>query len=132
MNLSIYAIPGVKTAGIQLFIKHPSQNEIDMLKAIVADHYSITIERINAKTRKQEVVLARYAFAYLLRKYTKLSLLLIGVNMGGRDHTTAIHAIQTFQNYLDTEPETKMNFSCLIEKISPALSRNVEARSFTS
>ena len=114
MNLSIYAIPGLKTAGIQLFVSRPSQKDIDLLKDIVAEHYNTTTERINAKCRKQEIVLARYAFGFILRRYTKLSLNLIAVNMGGRDHTTAIHAVRTFQNYLDTEPETKLNFSCSV------------------
>jgi chromosomal replication initiator protein len=47
------------------------------------------------KTRKQEVVIARQVAMYLAKELTNCSLKTIGLNFGGRDHSTVIHAYQT-------------------------------------
>lgn len=51
---------------------------------------------IISERRSRELVLARQAIAYLAVVYTTLSMPQIGRLMGGRDHTTILHAYRTY------------------------------------
>ncbi len=63
----------------------------DILKA-VASFYKIDEKSILEKNRKQEIVKPRQVLMYILREYFDYSLSNIGQKLGGRDHTTVIHA----------------------------------------
>jgi len=63
----------------------------DILKA-VSSFYKIDEKSILEKNRKQEVVKPRQVLMYILREYFDYSLSNIGQKLGGRDHTTVIHA----------------------------------------
>ncbi|WP_431710723.1 chromosomal replication initiator protein DnaA [Glutamicibacter uratoxydans] len=57
-----------------------------------AEYFSLTIEELNSKSRTRTLVTARQIAMYLLRELTDMSLPKIGAELGGRDHTTVIHA----------------------------------------
>ncbi len=63
----------------------------DILKA-VSSFYKIDEKLIIDKNRKQEIVKPRQVLMYILREYFDYSLSNIGQKLGGRDHTTVIHA----------------------------------------
>jgi chromosomal replication initiator protein len=63
----------------------------DILKA-VASFYKVEEKSILEKNRKQEIVKPRQVLMYILREYFDYSLSNIGQKLGGRDHTTVIHA----------------------------------------
>ncbi len=58
----------------------------------VADFYNISINDLVKRSRKKEVVKPRQVAMFLLREETKLSFPEIGQKLGGRDHSTVIHA----------------------------------------
>ncbi len=58
----------------------------------VASFYDITIEDLVGQSRKKELVVPRQIVMYLLREEAQFSYPSIGHELGGRDHTTAIHA----------------------------------------
>lgn len=58
---------------------------------------------ISVKSRRQNVIFARKACAYILKKYTKLSLNEIAKFIGVGDHTTVIYNIKTAENLMSTE-----------------------------
>jgi len=60
----------------------------------VANFYGIQEKQLIVKTRKQEVVKPRQVVMYLLREEFKLSYPSIGGKLGGRDHTTVMHACE--------------------------------------
>ena len=63
----------------------------DILKA-VSSFYKIDEKLIIDKNRKKEIVKPRQVLMYILREYFDYSLSNIGQKLGGRDHTTVIHA----------------------------------------
>ncbi len=79
---------------IKKSIKNFSQQVSDyqILKA-VADFYNLSTEDLARRNRKKEVVEPRQVAMYLLRDILEMSYPYIGRKMG-RDHTTAIHAIE--------------------------------------
>ena len=58
---------------------------------------------IQIKNRSQSVIFGRKAAAYVLKKYTQLSLNEIAKQIGVGDHTTVIYNIKTAENLMFTE-----------------------------
>lgn len=65
----------------------------DVMK-IVSDYYNIEEKSLYEKTRRKEVVKPRQIIMYLLREDFNTSYPYIGQKLGGRDHTTVIHAYE--------------------------------------
>ena len=58
---------------------------------------------IQIKNRSQSVIFGRKAAAYILKKYSQLSLNEIAKFIGVGDHTTVIYNIKTAENLIETE-----------------------------
>lgn len=69
----------------------------------VANFYGIPEKQLIIKTRKQEVVKPRQVVMYLLREEFKLSYPSIGGKIGGRDHTTVMHACEKINELLKND-----------------------------
>lgn len=75
-------------------------------RAIVTDvclKHGLTYIELCSARRKREIVAARMEAAYRLSKETTLSTTQIGRKLGGRDHTTIIHAIRRYDAALRGE-----------------------------
>ena len=70
---------------------------IETITKTVCNYLKVDENKIRDKTRKKEVVLARQVAMYLSKELTKCSLKTIGLNFGGRDHSTVIHACNTIE-----------------------------------
>jgi chromosomal replication initiator protein len=60
--------------------------------------YNIEVGDVIGKSRKKELVRPRQIIMFLLREEINLSFPTIGQELGGRDHTTAIHACNKIKN----------------------------------
>lgn len=60
---------------------------------------------ITKRTRKKEYVEPRHIACYLLKKYTRMSLMEIGEYTGGLDHTTVINAINNVKKFMSIESD---------------------------
>lgn len=58
-----------------------------------ADLFHLTTADLIGRGRQRHVAEARQAAAYALRQRTPLSLAAIGIEIGGRDHSTVLYAI---------------------------------------
>ncbi len=83
----------VKTAGNTSFK--------DILKA-VASFYKLDEKLLIEKNRKQEIVKPRQILMYILREFFDYSLSNIGQKLGGRDHTTVMHACDKIKEDLSS------------------------------
>lgn len=97
-----------------------SQISIEFIQNYVCDYFGIDTNKVREKTRKQEIVEARQIAMFLAKKYTKSSLKTIGLQFGGRDHSTVIHAISTVEERLSTSPKHKRMLKELEQKIDVA------------
>lgn len=73
---------------------------IDDILDKVCDHYNVTPEQVNSKSRKRDYVLARQVSMYLAQKYTKMPASRIGKLVGNRDHSTVIHSCAQIEKRL--------------------------------
>lgn len=83
----------------------------------VADFYDIEEDDLVKKSRKKEVVRPRQIAMYLLREELKTSYPAIGEKLGGRDHTTAIHACDKIRQEIATTPKLAQEVNMIREKI---------------
>jgi len=67
---------------------------IEAIQQTVADYYTIAVDEMLGKRRDKHIVFPRQVAMYLIRDETESSLPVIGSAFGGRDHTTALHAIE--------------------------------------
>lgn len=72
----------------------PKNITINDVVRTVADFFEITPSDLESKSRKKNIVEPRQICMYLLRDILRLSYPYIGEKLGGRDHTTAIHACE--------------------------------------
>ncbi|GAB3542457.1 hypothetical protein GCM10027403_35130 [Arthrobacter tecti] len=63
-----------------------------LIMAQTAEYFNITLDDLCSKSRTRTLVTARQIAMYLCRELTDMSLPKIGQELGGRDHTTVIHA----------------------------------------
>ncbi len=67
----------------------------------VAQFYNISVKDLMGEKRKKELVFPRQISIFLMREELKTSYPTIGEALGGRDHTTAIHAFNKINKEKD-------------------------------
>ena len=83
----------------------------------VADFYNLKTSDMISSSRKKELVIARQATIYLLREELGFSFPLIGKEMGGRDHTTVMHAYQKVKEEIGEEGRFKQKIDLIRERL---------------
>ena len=73
----------------------------------VCKYFNIHKEDIIGKKRNREVVEPRMVAIYLITEFLNIPLVNIGQIMGGRDHTTVLHARNKIATMIQTDPRTK-------------------------
>ncbi|MEK7136147.1 MAG: chromosomal replication initiator protein DnaA [Patescibacteria group bacterium] len=74
----------------------------DVIK-IIAEYYNIEEKFLYEKTRRKEVVKPRQIIMYILREDFNTSYPFIGQKLGGRDHTTVIHAYEKIKHDIKSD-----------------------------
>jgi len=94
---------------------------LDFIQKLVAEHFGVTMDKIQGKTRKRSIVIARQLSMFLAKKLTDKSLKSIGEMFGGRDHSTVIYSCKTVQDLMETDAIFKDTVTDLEKKIKMSL-----------
>ncbi|HQU58351.1 MAG TPA: chromosomal replication initiator protein DnaA, partial [Saprospiraceae bacterium] len=94
---------------------------VDYIQKLVAEHFGLNVDKLQGKTRKRQVVIARQLSMYLAKNLTDKSLKAIGETFGGRDHSTVIYSCRTVQDLMETDAIFKDTVSELEKKIKLSL-----------
>jgi len=94
-----------------------SDVSVDFIQKTVADYFKIDAEAMKSKVKKREIVIPRQVAMYLCKRFTQLTLQLIGENFGGRDHSTVIHALESVEDMMKAEPSFKNQVDELYKKL---------------
>ena len=97
--------------------KSTEELTVDKIQHIVCDHFRISRELLQTKTRKREVVQARQLAMYFSKNYTKYSLSYIGNQIGKKDHATVLYACKAVTDLMETD----RNFKMQVEEIQRKL-----------
>ena len=99
---------------------YPSPKRIlepEQVVAVVAEHYGVTVEQLRGPKRDREIVVPRQIAAYLSREETDASLVRIGGALGGRDHSTIIHACSKIEREMSYDAELRREVALLREAL---------------
>ena len=75
--------------------------------SIVSRYYKIKTSELKGRSRKKAIATARHIVAYLLRKELEMPLQQVGLLLGGRDHTTIIHAEEKIDRLFSTNQQIR-------------------------
>jgi len=84
---------------------------------IVAEYFDISFEDIIGPCRKKNLAEPRQIIMYLMREEMKASYPTIGQELGGRDHTTVIHAYDKIIKNLKNDDKLRQDINILKQKI---------------
>jgi chromosomal replication initiator protein len=71
---------------------------LDTIVKIVSRSYDVSVNDIRSKKRHQDVAAVRQIAFYMMKKMSGCSLQVIGSYVGGRDHSTVIHAVNKIES----------------------------------
>ena len=83
----------------------------------VSSFFDVNIKDIVGKSRKKELVYPRQLTMYLMRKEVNSSYPTIGNELGGRDHTTAIHAFNKIAREINDNEKLKQDLDSIKQLI---------------
>lgn len=86
---------------------------------VVTGHFDVRLADLQSKKRSQSITEPRQICMYLARNLTKHSLEEIGGHLGGRDHTTVMHAC----NKISQVEETDSKMRALLDELTKQITR---------
>jgi chromosomal replication initiator protein len=89
----------------------------DEVISAVLQHFNLGHREITGRSRTKDVVMPRQIAMYLLREETDASLLEIGAELGGRDHTTVLHGIRQIEKVLASDASLRSRIMAIRESM---------------
>jgi chromosomal replication initiator protein len=115
LNRQIITLELAKNILEKMIKRQRKELSIDYIQKVVCDYFDIDPKVLHARTRKREIVQARQIAMYFSKNMTNASLSTIGSEIGGKDHSTVLHAYKTVKDLIDTDKNFK-NFVDDIER----------------
>lgn len=94
-----------------------SKISIDTIIEKTADFYKVPVNNIREKNKRKEVAFCRQVAMYISKTMTNHSLKSIGLNFGGRDHSTVIHAVNTVEELIKNDENVKRDVEMIIKSL---------------
>lgn len=118
LNNTTPTIESVKSilGGVTANIKKAGLTSKKLLNR-VALFYDIKMEELLGSSRKNEIVVPRQIAMFLMRSELNSSYPNIGQNIGGRDHTTAMHACDKINRLIEENEKIKNDIAILKQKL---------------
>ena len=85
---------------------------------VVTGHFDVRLTDLQSRKRSQSITEPRQICMYLARNLTKHSLEEIGGHLGGRDHTTVMHACSKINQSKDNDPKMNALLNDLTKQIT--------------
>jgi len=95
----------------------PKKITIPGIKEYIAGKLNVTLQEIDSKKRTKNIAFARQIAMYLSRELTDFSLPKIGMEFGGRDHTTVMHAHRKISKEMGNDESFLMEIETYKEEI---------------
>jgi chromosomal replication initiator protein len=102
---------------IEAASKHISISDI---AEVVTRHFDVRLADLQSKRRSQSITEPRQICMYLARNLTRHSLEEIGGHLGGRDHTTVMHACSKINQARDNDSKMNALLNELTKQITQA------------
>ncbi len=94
-----------------------SKNKIEQVQQIVAQNYNITVEDLKSKKRVVTIAVPRQIAMYICRVVLEESLPKIGIEFGGKNHTTVMHSVNKIKKEMKSKKDFEIEINKLISQI---------------
>lgn len=87
------------------------------LLGVVAEYFDISLDDLVGKSREKRLAFPRQITMFLLREEMTYSYPSIGQELGGRDHTTAMHAYSKIKNRVDSDDKLRHDLEIIRQRM---------------
>ncbi len=94
----------VASRELREFFSAPTNVSLDTIQRVTAEYFGLSQNELKGKKRTRAIAFPRQLAMYIARNVTELSTTEIGLEFGGRDHTTVMHACQRVAERKRTDP----------------------------
>ena len=121
-----YASMGAMPISIELaqavlsnVLYNPKKRQVtpERIAKAVADYYGVQMDALKGQKRDKAIVTPRQVAMFLMREETDVSLLRIGAELGGRDHSTVLHACDKITRESAVNDELRREIAAVRELI---------------
>ena len=121
-----YASMGAMPISIELaqavlsnVLYNPKKRQVtpERIARAVSDYYSVPMDALQGQKRDKAIVVPRQIAMFLMREETDVSLLRIGAELGGRDHSTVLHACDKINREVAVNDELRREIAAVRELI---------------
>ncbi len=95
--------PGLESSAVQKLLDQGLRREAVL--TAVCNASGFTEAELRGRSRAHDIARSRQVACFLMRGQSRYSVIKIGHFLGGRDHTTILHAIKTVREKLDQGDE---------------------------
>jgi chromosomal replication initiator protein len=97
--------------------KSPTPLTVAEVLEAVCRYYSVDPNMLRGKQRSREIVWPRQVAMYLMREETNASLLQIGTELGGRDHTTIMHGWEKVHAEIGNNERVRREIAAVLQSL---------------
>ena len=121
-----YASMGAMPISIELaqavlsnVLYNPKKRQVtpERIAQAVSDYYGVGMDQLKGQKREKSIVVPRQIAMFLMREETDVSLLRIGAELGGRDHSTVLHACDKINREMQVNDEMRREVAAVRELI---------------
>ena len=107
LDLAIEALKDFNNKGVG------EKNDIQRIQKIVSEYFQISVDDIRSKKRSSNISFPRQIAMYLCRTMTSESFPKIGIEFGGKDHSTVMHSVEK----IEKEIRENKDLANIVEKL---------------
>ena len=121
-----YASMGAMPISIELaqavlsnVLYNPKKRQVtpERIALAVSSYYGVPMDALQGQKREKSIVVPRQIAMFLMREETDVSLLRIGAELGGRDHSTVLHACDKINREMQVNDEMRREVAAVRELI---------------
>ncbi|MHB8892394.1 MAG: chromosomal replication initiator protein DnaA [Candidatus Limnocylindrales bacterium] len=121
-----YASMGAMPVSIELaqavlsnVLYNPKKRQVtpERIAQAVSDYYGVGMDALRGQKRERSIVVPRQIAMFLMREETDVSLLRIGAELGGRDHSTVLHGCAKVTREMQVNDEMRREVAAVRELI---------------
>ena len=99
LNLAIEALKDYINKGVS------EKNNVNKIQKVVAEYFQISVEDLKSKKRNSNISFPRQIAMFLCRKFKDESFPKIGIEFGGKDHSTVMHSCEKIEREIKTNKD---------------------------
>lgn len=103
-------------ASITISSRRGGVSSKELLKT-VSEYFDISLDDLTGQSRRKELVVPRQITMFLMREELDASYPTIGNELGGRDHTTAMHAYAKIKRDFDNDERVRQDIGSIRQRL---------------